>query len=77
MNNLGVYGRCRVLFDSSEVPGKCISSDNQHDKPDTVDLSFARGECLVIYSVPGNYSLLIIQIRLLSFSNSHIFLLFL
>ncbi|PRQ52729.1 putative condensin complex subunit 2/barren [Rosa chinensis] len=41
MNNLGVYGRCRVLFDSSEVPGKCISSENQHDKSDTIDLSFA------------------------------------
>ncbi|XP_050381547.1 condensin complex subunit 2 [Argentina anserina] len=41
MNNLGIYGRCRVLFDSSEIPGKCTSSDNQHDKPDTIDLSFA------------------------------------
>ncbi|VVA17574.1 PREDICTED: condensin complex [Prunus dulcis] len=41
MNNLGVYGRCRVLFDSSEVPAKCMSCDNQHDKSDTIDLSFA------------------------------------
>ncbi|KAM1767703.1 hypothetical protein ACFX12_045765 [Malus domestica] len=41
MNNLGVYGGCRVLFDSSEVPGKCIASDNQLDKSDTIDLSFA------------------------------------
>ncbi|KAK9924503.1 hypothetical protein M0R45_032869 [Rubus argutus] len=41
MNNLGVYGRCRVLFDSWEVPGKCISCDNEHDKSDTIDLSFA------------------------------------
>lgn len=44
MNNLGVYGRCRVLFDSSEVPAKCMSCDNQHDKSDTIDLSFASGE---------------------------------
>ncbi|KAF3443439.1 hypothetical protein FNV43_RR13121 [Rhamnella rubrinervis] len=41
MNNLGVYGGCRVLFDSLEVPGKCILCD-QHDKSDTIDLSFAR-----------------------------------
>ncbi|KAL5573400.1 hypothetical protein UlMin_022997 [Ulmus minor] len=42
MNNLGVYGGCRVLFDSLEVPGKCVSCDNQHDKSDMIDLSFAR-----------------------------------
>ncbi|KAK7324814.1 hypothetical protein VNO77_28672 [Canavalia gladiata] len=42
MNNLGVYGRCRVLFDSLEVPGKCIVSQNEHDISDTIDLSFAR-----------------------------------
>nr|KYP43613.1 Condensin complex subunit 2 [Cajanus cajan] len=42
MNNLGVYGRCRVLFDSLEVPGKCIASQNEHDISDTIDLSFAR-----------------------------------
>ncbi|XP_015881154.3 condensin complex subunit 2 [Ziziphus jujuba] len=42
MNNLGVYGGCRVLFDSLEVPGKCISCNDQHDKSDTIDLSFAR-----------------------------------
>ncbi|KAM0955801.1 hypothetical protein ACFX2A_024647 [Malus domestica] len=41
MTNLGVYGGCRVLFDSSEVPGKHISSDNQLNKSDTIDLSFA------------------------------------
>ncbi|CAJ1956276.1 unnamed protein product [Sphenostylis stenocarpa] len=42
MNNLGVYGKCRVLFDSQEVPGKCIISQNEHDISDTIDLSFAR-----------------------------------
>ncbi|KAK7335586.1 hypothetical protein VNO80_27512 [Phaseolus coccineus] len=42
MNNLGVYGKCRVLFDSLEVPAKCITSQNDHDISDTIDLSFAR-----------------------------------
>lgn len=42
LNNLGVYGGCRVLFDSLEVPGKCMS-DIQNNKLDTVDLSFAKG----------------------------------
>ncbi|RDX66143.1 Condensin complex subunit 2, partial [Mucuna pruriens] len=42
MNNLGVYDRCRLLFDSQEVPGKCIASQNEHDISDTIDLSFAR-----------------------------------
>ncbi|PON84523.1 Condensin complex subunit 2/barren [Trema orientale] len=42
MNNLGVYGGCKVLFDSLEVPGKCVSGYNQHDKSNTIDLSFAR-----------------------------------
>ncbi|XP_068500234.1 condensin complex subunit 2-like isoform X2 [Phaseolus vulgaris] len=42
MNNLGVYGKCRVLFDSLEVPAKCIISQNDHDISDTIDLSFAR-----------------------------------
>ncbi|XP_027348230.1 condensin complex subunit 2 [Abrus precatorius] len=45
MNNLGVYGRCRVLFDSLEVPAKCMTSQNQPDFSDTVDLSFAR-DCI-------------------------------
>ena len=43
MNNLGVYGGCKVLFDSLEVPGKCISSDDKHEKSTTIDLSFAKG----------------------------------
>ncbi|KAE9456191.1 hypothetical protein C3L33_11902, partial [Rhododendron williamsianum] len=42
LNNLGVYGNCRVLFDSLEVPGKCMISANAHDKLDTIDLSFAK-----------------------------------
>lgn len=43
LNNLGVYGGCRVLFDSLEVPAKCSSCSNQHDK-ETIDISFAQ-EC--------------------------------
>jgi len=43
MNNLGVYGKCRVLFDSLEAPAKCITSQNDHDISDTIDLSFGRG----------------------------------
>ncbi|KAK9285565.1 hypothetical protein L1049_024760 [Liquidambar formosana] len=42
LNNLGVYGGCRVLFDSLEVPGKCMSCATQNDKSDTIDLSFAK-----------------------------------
>lgn len=49
MNNLGIYGRCRVLFDSLDVPGKYVASQNEHDVSDTVDLSFARGMLLVEY----------------------------
>ncbi|KAL1812911.1 hypothetical protein ACET3Z_022976 [Daucus carota] len=43
LNNLGVYGGCRVLFDSLEVPAKCSSCFNSHDK-ETIDISFAQ-EC--------------------------------
>ncbi len=54
MNNLGVYGGCRVLFDSLEIPGKCMSCENQNDKSDTIDLSFARGVFLfLIYGISG------------------------
>ncbi|GFY99154.1 hypothetical protein Acr_13g0005550 [Actinidia rufa] len=42
LNNLGVYGTCRVFFDSLEVPGKCLSSINHQDKLDTIDISFAK-----------------------------------
>ncbi|KAG2308857.1 hypothetical protein Bca52824_028605 [Brassica carinata] len=45
LNNLGVYGGCQVLFDSQEIPGKLVSSANQHDKSETIDLSFAK-ECV-------------------------------
>ncbi|KAF0917196.1 hypothetical protein E2562_017104 [Oryza meyeriana var. granulata] len=40
--NLGVYGSCRVLFDSFEAPGKCILSDMQTEKAEVIDLSFAK-----------------------------------
>ncbi|KDP30777.1 hypothetical protein JCGZ_13720 [Jatropha curcas] len=42
LNNLGVYGGCQVLFDSQEVPGKLTSFGNQHERHDTIDLSFAK-----------------------------------
>ncbi|XP_015580957.1 condensin complex subunit 2 isoform X2 [Ricinus communis] len=42
LNNLGLYGACRVLFDSQEVPGKFTSCENQHERQDTIDLSFTR-----------------------------------
>ncbi|KAG5047599.1 Condensin complex subunit 2 [Glycine max] len=45
MNNLGVYGGCRVLFDSQEVPAKCMASQNQSDISDTIDLSFLK-DCI-------------------------------
>ncbi|XP_073296850.1 condensin complex subunit 2-like [Primulina huaijiensis] len=45
LNNLGVYADCRVLFDSMEVPGKCMSTTSQCEGGETVDLSFAR-ECI-------------------------------
>ncbi|KAL2328378.1 hypothetical protein Fmac_021805 [Flemingia macrophylla] len=45
MNNLGVYGGCRVLFDSLEVPAKCMASQSQSDTSDTIDLSFVR-DCI-------------------------------
>ncbi|CAN0914431.1 Condensin complex subunit 2 [Linum grandiflorum] len=45
LNNLGVYGGCRVLFDSQEVPGKCFTSENQCGSDQSVDLSFAK-DCI-------------------------------
>ncbi|KAK4398051.1 Condensin complex subunit [Sesamum angolense] len=45
LNNLGVYANCRVLFDSLEVPGKCLSPVSQCEGVETVDLSFA-SECV-------------------------------
>ncbi|CAK9163912.1 unnamed protein product [Ilex paraguariensis] len=42
LNNLGVYGGCRVLFDSLEVPRKCMSCSIQNTNSDMIDISFAR-----------------------------------
>lgn len=42
LNNLGVYGGCQVLFDSMEVPGKCIPCEKDHNTSDTVDITFAK-----------------------------------
>ena len=44
--NLGVYGSCRVLFDSFEAPDKCILSDMQTEQAEAVDLSFAKGNII-------------------------------
>ncbi|KMT12767.1 hypothetical protein BVRB_4g088610 [Beta vulgaris subsp. vulgaris] len=41
LNNLGIYGGCRVLFDSQEVPAKCISSVSDTNSSNLIDLSFA------------------------------------
>lgn len=41
--NLGVYGGCRVLFDSQEVPAECISSTNGSTSSNLVDVFFAKG----------------------------------
>ncbi|XWS75767.1 hypothetical protein CRYUN_Cryun01aG0120500 [Craigia yunnanensis] len=51
LNNLGVYAGCRVLFDSFEVPGKEVPCSDQHDKSETIDLSFAGGLFLNTLSV--------------------------
>ncbi|KAM7492361.1 hypothetical protein LguiA_035282 [Lonicera macranthoides] len=45
LNNLGLYGGCRVLFDSLEVPGKSMSSTSQHDNAEAIDISYAR-DCI-------------------------------
>ncbi|XP_020519572.1 condensin complex subunit 2 isoform X2 [Amborella trichopoda] len=42
LNNLGVYGGCRVVFDSSEAPGKNMSCATQSQNSDVIDISFAR-----------------------------------
>ncbi|KAJ8442946.1 hypothetical protein Cgig2_019519 [Carnegiea gigantea] len=41
LNNLGVYGDCRVLFDSQEVPAKCMSSSTDNNPSALIDISFA------------------------------------
>lgn len=43
LNNLGVYGNCQVLFDSSEVPGKSSAPVAQDGGAEIIDLSFASG----------------------------------
>ncbi|KAH6788995.1 condensin complex subunit [Perilla frutescens var. frutescens] len=45
LNNLGVYGNCQVLFDSSEVPGKSSSRVAQEEGAQLIDMSFA-SECI-------------------------------
>ncbi|XP_023757126.1 condensin complex subunit 2 [Lactuca sativa] len=45
LNNLGVYGGCRVLFDSLEVPANCMSCSPQTDKIETIDISYAK-DCM-------------------------------
>ncbi|XP_068666987.1 condensin complex subunit 2-like isoform X2 [Aristolochia californica] len=45
LNNLGVYGGCRILFDSLEMPGKSMPCATDSEKPDVIDISFAR-ECV-------------------------------
>ncbi|XP_071730022.1 condensin complex subunit 2-like [Rutidosis leptorrhynchoides] len=42
LNNLGVYGGCRVLFDSLEVPGKCMSCSVQSNVAETIDISYVK-----------------------------------
>lgn len=44
--NLGVYGSCRVLFDSSEAPHKCILNDMRTDQAEAIDLLFAKGNII-------------------------------
>lgn len=54
LNNLGIYGGCRVLFDSLEVPAKCSPCSNLHDK-ETIDISFAQGLfylLIFIFNIP-------------------------
>ncbi|KAM2523813.1 hypothetical protein PS1_030600 [Malus domestica] len=42
LNNLGVYGGCKVLFDAYEVPGKCRSCSLHSNALELIDLSFAK-----------------------------------
>ncbi|KAJ8639040.1 hypothetical protein MRB53_015734 [Persea americana] len=45
LNTLGVYGGCRVLFDSLETPGKSMACAAENDNSEVIDISFAR-ECI-------------------------------
>ncbi|XP_039847809.1 condensin complex subunit 2-like isoform X3 [Panicum virgatum] len=51
--NLGVYGSCRVLFDSFEAPDKCILSDMQTDSAEMIDLSFCKEIEEMVAQMPG------------------------
>lgn len=51
LNNLGIYGGCRVLFDSQEVPAKCISSVSDTNSSNLIDISFAGGKWEKYYVV--------------------------
>ncbi|KAL5730743.1 hypothetical protein ACHQM5_003535 [Ranunculus cassubicifolius] len=42
LNNLGVYGGCRIVFDSFEVPGRSMLSETQSGSSGQIDLSFAK-----------------------------------
>ncbi|XP_068658096.1 condensin complex subunit 2 [Aristolochia californica] len=42
LNNLGVDGGCRILFDSLEKPGKIMPCATDSEKSDVIDISFAR-----------------------------------
>ncbi|GMH07163.1 hypothetical protein Nepgr_009003 [Nepenthes gracilis] len=42
LNNLGVYGSCKVLFDSFEIPGKCVLATTQGDNDELIDVTFAK-----------------------------------
>lgn len=43
LNNLGIYGGCRVLFDSFECPESSIPSEFEIQEQELIDLSFAKG----------------------------------
>ncbi|KAK1302582.1 Condensin complex subunit 2 [Acorus calamus] len=45
LNNLGVYGGCRVLFDSIEEPGKNMLGQKQNCETDFLDCSFVK-DCI-------------------------------
>ncbi|PHU12170.1 Condensin complex subunit 2 [Capsicum chinense] len=45
LNNLGIYGNCRVLFDSFEIPGKSVPEAIQQDRTDSIDISFTK-DCI-------------------------------
>ncbi|KAJ8557253.1 hypothetical protein K7X08_002878 [Anisodus acutangulus] len=42
LNNLGIYGNCRVLFDSFEIPGKSVPEEIRHDRTESIDICFVK-----------------------------------